>query len=246
MSKELTTMAEQLPADSPVRQQIVLAQIMAKSKMVPSHFFQKPEDLLVAFMAGEPLGLKPFQAAQSFAVINGSPTLYGDSLIAVCQTDPHYEWHKVDYDAKTKTAKATVKRKNADPTEYFYSYQSVERAGLASRPNWQKHPIKMLMNRALAHLMRMQFPAALRGIQSAEEMEDHVYSSTGKEPMKAAEIITESLPATDWEAKIGESQSLEELLTIGDEMSKSGLEATYRSALINVYNDKRKQFEEKK
>ena len=110
MSQELAKLTSGLPPESPIRQQIVVAQIMAKSKMVPQHFWNKPEDLLVAIMAGEPLGLSAFHSAKAFAVIQGTPSLYGDALIAVCQRDPDYEWHTVDYDEETKTA--SFARKN--------------------------------------------------------------------------------------------------------------------------------------
>jgi hypothetical protein len=49
-----------------------LATALAASGMAPRGI-DKPEQIMVAIMAGAELGLAPFQALQSFAVVNGRP-----------------------------------------------------------------------------------------------------------------------------------------------------------------------------
>lgn len=55
-----------------------------------------PEKCFVAIMAGAELGLPPFQALQSFAIINSRPTMYGDALVAVVRTNGFKlrEWYE--------------------------------------------------------------------------------------------------------------------------------------------------------
>ena len=50
---------------------------------------------MVAIMAGAELGFAPFQSLQSFAVVNGRPTLWGDGLVAVVRRNgcTIREWH---------------------------------------------------------------------------------------------------------------------------------------------------------
>lgn len=59
-----------------------VSQAIAASGLAPRGI-DKPEQIMVAIMAGAELGLAPFQSLQSFAVVNGRPTLWGDGLLAV-------------------------------------------------------------------------------------------------------------------------------------------------------------------
>src|SRR6266545_729851 len=58
---------------------IDFAKIMAESTMVPKDYISKPGNIIVAVQYGAEVGLKPFAAMQSIAVINGKPGLYGDA-----------------------------------------------------------------------------------------------------------------------------------------------------------------------
>ncbi|GAM51610.1 hypothetical protein [Mycoavidus cysteinexigens] len=53
------------------------AELMASSSIVPKEFIGKPGNILVAIQWGMELGLKPMQAMQNIAVINGRPSLWG-------------------------------------------------------------------------------------------------------------------------------------------------------------------------
>ena len=50
-----------------------LAEIMAKSDIVPKDYIGKPGNILVAIQWGAEIGLPPLQAMQNLAVINGRP-----------------------------------------------------------------------------------------------------------------------------------------------------------------------------
>src|SRR5580765_7091471 len=56
-----------------------LARMLAESTMVPKDFLGRPGNVFVAMQHGAELGLKPVQALQSIAVINGRPGIYGDA-----------------------------------------------------------------------------------------------------------------------------------------------------------------------
>ena len=64
-------------------QALTFANYLAESEMVPKNFRGKPGDCLIAMQWGYDVGLKPLQALQNIAVINGKPGLYGDPGKAV-------------------------------------------------------------------------------------------------------------------------------------------------------------------
>src|SRR5438094_2447904 len=81
---------------SSLEEAMKLAELMAKSDLVPKDYQNKPGNVLIAVQMGAEVGLAPMQAIQSICVINGRPTLWGDGLLAVVQAHPDYEWHNED------------------------------------------------------------------------------------------------------------------------------------------------------
>jgi hypothetical protein len=56
------------------------AEIAARSQFVPKDYRGHPEDILLAVQLGSEVGLRPLQALQNIAVINGRPAVWGDAL----------------------------------------------------------------------------------------------------------------------------------------------------------------------
>jgi hypothetical protein len=95
---------------------IQASQMISKaSGFCPSAFLGKPEQILCAIQYGIEIGLSPMQALQSIAVINGKPSIYGDGLMALCQSFSECEDIKEEFDHKTMTATCVVKRKGRSP-----------------------------------------------------------------------------------------------------------------------------------
>ena len=53
--------------DSKFNQAVRLAQTLAKSKIVPVHFQNKPEDIFACLALGSELGFQPMQALNSIS-----------------------------------------------------------------------------------------------------------------------------------------------------------------------------------
>jgi hypothetical protein len=70
-----------------------LAQLLAKSALVPEDFRGKPENVLVALQLGAEVGFPPMQALQSIAVINGRPSIWGDGFLALLINSRPYRSH---------------------------------------------------------------------------------------------------------------------------------------------------------
>jgi hypothetical protein len=70
-----------------------LAQLLAKSGLVPEDFRGKPENVLVALQLGAEVGFPPMQALQSIAIINGRPSIWGDGFLALLINSRPYRSH---------------------------------------------------------------------------------------------------------------------------------------------------------
>lgn len=147
-----------------------VSQAIAVSGLAPRGL-EKPEQIMVAIMAGAELGFAPFQSLQSFAVVNGRPTLWGDGLVAVVRRNgcTIREWHDGD------TAHCAVTRPDTGETiERTFSQSDAIKAGLAGKTGpWQQYPQRMRAMRARAWAVRDGCADMLRGFQVAEEVHDY-------------------------------------------------------------------------
>lgn len=150
------------------------AEIMAKSTVIPKGYQQKPGDILVAIQMGQELGLKPMQALQNIAVINGKPSIYGDSCLALVKAHKDFEDMVEEIDSNTMTAKCTIKRKGQSAVVREFSKDDATKAGLWGKVGpWQQYPKRMLQMRARGFALRDAFPDALQGLILVEEAMDY-------------------------------------------------------------------------
>lgn len=167
------------------------AQVAAKSKMVPTAYQNKPEDIMLAIQMGSELGLAPMQSLQGIAVINSRPSVWGDALIGLCRSSAACEdiAEKIEGDGDNRTAYCVAKRKGASPVTGRFSVADAKRANLWGKQGpWAQYPDRMLQMRARAFALRDAFPDVLKGLHVAEEVRDI--------PAKADEFAGPTLDAT--------------------------------------------------
>lgn len=169
----LPTHVSYLSADR-FAQALQVATQIAKTEIVPKQFRDQPAAIVVAWEMGGEIGLSPMASLQNIAVINGRPSLWGDSLPAVCMRHPQWGGMIEVLDEKTMTATCTVHRRDAPaPIERKFSLDDAKVAGLAGKEGpWRNYPKRMLQMRARAFALRDAFPDALRGMHVAEEVID--------------------------------------------------------------------------
>lgn len=150
-----------------------MAELLAKSTLVPNEFRGNPGNVLIAIQMGMEIGLPPMQALQSIAVINGRPSLWGDGMLALVQSSPVFEWID-EPPVANGVATCTVKRKGwPNPVSRTFTLDDAKKAGLWNKTGpWQQYPDRMLRMRARAYALRDVFADVLRGLASAEEMLD--------------------------------------------------------------------------
>jgi hypothetical protein len=172
MSNEITAQPRQFDlSPQTFEQALTFAGYLADSDMVPKDFKGKPGNCLVAIQWGMEIGLKPLQAMQNIAVINGRPSLWGDAVIALVRSSPVCEWV---IETQTDTvATCRVKRKGEPEQERTFSLDDAKAAGLLGKAGpWTQFRKRMMQMRARAFAMRDVFPDVLKGLPVAEEVMD--------------------------------------------------------------------------
>lgn len=168
MEKNLTVNNHSLQAyASDLNAKLQFCKYLLNSALCPKHF-KSEGDVLTCILYGQEIGITPMQALQTLYIVNGIPTLPSAGIKALVITAggrfKTLEWTE-------KTCKLTLQR--GDWIEDFeYTLADAQRAGLASKEVWQKHPKQMLYARASTVLGRNMFADVLKGLQAKEEIED--------------------------------------------------------------------------
>lgn len=204
-----------------------IAQSLSQSNLVPDAYRGRANDCFVAINMGAEIGLEPFQAIQSIAVIEGKPCLYGDGLIGVVRASPLCEWIKETLSEDGKTATCETKRKGEPHTvTATYSMTDAMQAGIDSKYNWKKHPKRMLQMRARSFCLRDAYPDLLKGLGMVEEMVDHEDTpapitnySLPEKPETKPDPVADEVTLAQVERAMHQSDTMEELLKAA-EMAK--------------------------
>lgn len=193
-----------------------LATVFAASgEMVPKTYRDNPNAACMAIMWGMELGISPIQAIQGIAVIGGKPSVWGDLLLALCQTSPKFvdllEVELRDANGVFLGARAIAKRNGREDVVREFTMQMAVDAGLTMKANmpWQLkgYQPRMCQMRARSWALRDQFADALRGIASADEMQDVIEGTftaqasqreraAAAEPMRQPQPKAEPTPAS--------------------------------------------------
>lgn len=152
-----------------------IANYLAKSSLVPKDMQGRPADVFCALQLGMELGVSPMQAIQNIAVINGRPSIWGDLVPGLAKAHPDFEYMKIDQptDKNGLTATVTVKRSGEPEHTVSFSKADAQEAGLWGKAGpWKNYPKRMLVNRARTFAIRDVFPDAMKGLRTAEEMQE--------------------------------------------------------------------------
>lgn len=156
-------------------QALIFADYLAASDMVPKAYRNRPGDCLIAMQWGYEIGLKPLQALQSIATINGKPGLFGDagkalllSLGCIIEEDD------IEIIKQTGKGRCKITRPGRPPTERTFSTNDAERAGLWGKEGpWKTYPYRQMAWRAFWFAARDAASDLLRGLSGAEELADY-------------------------------------------------------------------------
>jgi hypothetical protein len=125
---------------------------------------------------GMAIGLAPTECIDAMAFIRGKITIYGDALVACVKRHPECTGISTVWggDGDEFGATVTVGRRNQADVVVKFTIADAKRAGLwGQRGPWSSYPQRMLQQRARGFAMRDQFPDALMGAITAEEVQDY-------------------------------------------------------------------------
>lgn len=144
-----------------------IAQAMAMSGMFPD--IQKDSaKAFVKIMAGQEMGIPPFQAMSDISIIQGKASAGGNIYASKVKSHPKY-----DYKIKNWTNKGCAieffQIENGKPVSLGVSQfdeNDARQAGLLGKGNWKTYPRNMYFNRAMTAGVRTYTPDALGGINA--------------------------------------------------------------------------------
>ncbi len=152
-----------------------IARMLSESTMVPKDYIGKPGNVLVAMQFGHELGLKPLQAMQSLAVINGKPGLYGDAgkALLLSRGCRIVERDIAGIKEAGYVAECTIHRPGYPPLTRTFAKENAVTAKLWGKEGpWTNYPERQLAWRAFWFAARDAATDILRGIPAAEELRD--------------------------------------------------------------------------
>ncbi len=212
-----------------------LAKDFAKSGMVPKHYENKPEAIVVAWDLGLNLGLGLTQSLQSIYVVNGMPTVWGDAALALVKSSGLLE--SID---ESVPGQCTVKRKGEKAVTVNFSMKEAQDAGLTGKAIWKQYPARMLKMRNRAFALRDVFPDVLKGLSIKEEAEDYkdpypdaIDTKSATAPIR--NVLAETVTSTTETVTNQETGEVTEVVTLTTDEMNEGL------ALMGEIIDLRKE-----
>lgn len=178
MTKELTLSKSGAIAPQNYTEMMQMAELLSKSNMIPNPYKGRPGDIIVAIQLGAEVGLKPIQALQNIACINGTPTIYGDGAVALVRASgllEDFEEKKIGKEGTDSFGFICRAKRKGIPTwiEHTFTIADAKKAGLWGKPGpWTNYPTRMLQWRSRSWVFRDGFADVLKGLLIWEEAID--------------------------------------------------------------------------
>lgn len=167
---------------------------------------ESTEKVFIALQAGAEVGLSPMQSLKNICIINKTPCIWGDALVALVRNSGKCVSieERVEGEGEKMVATCEARRTNGvgviESCSRRFSYQDAKRAALLGKDTYKSYPQRMLAMRARAWCLRDLFADVLAGLGVAEEMQDFpdrpVITSGDDAPLNsldaAAELLTDA------------------------------------------------------
>lgn len=204
------TISAMIPTD--IDQAFRLANAIALSGMTPKAYGNDPNKVFVGILAGAEVGLAPFQALQSIAVINGNPAIWGDGALALVQASGLLEDIEETDDGTTATCRV-VRRGKETPIVRTFSDEDAKRAGLLGKAGpWTQYRPRMRQMRARSWALRDGFADVLKGLHIAEEVRDRPEQPEAPQTMRlSSDMLAQQAGVTVQQAQISHEEPVEQV-----------------------------------
>lgn len=177
----IETTQEALPTTAPsefvnnFRECYKLANVFAKSQLIPSQYQNKPENCVIAIDLANRMNISPMMVMQSLYVVKGKPSWSGQACMSFIRAkyvsvNPVYTGTKGTDTRGCYIKAVTSEGDMIEGTEVTIGMAKAE--GWMSNSKWKNMPELMLAYRAAAFFARVYCPEVLMGIFIEGEAED--------------------------------------------------------------------------
>ncbi len=187
-----------------------VANMFAKSKMIPEHLRGNVADVAICLYSAKMLGVDPLLYMQGSYVVHGKVGIMGQLAITllnvsgVLKGGVHYEFNK----EKTECVAWGIRSDTGARVESsVVSVALAQKMGWMKNQGWISNPELMMRYRSATYLVRTNFPEVLSGMRTVDELED---SSVQEPPMKFVN------PPHDPDTKKSPFEKLKNKLVKGD------------------------------
>lgn len=166
---------------------VKVAEIFAKSKLVPAQFQNNVGDCIIALQMAIRMEVDPFMLMQGMYVVHGRPGIESKLAIALCNNRKVFRGpirYQMEGEGKTRSCTAwAIDRETGDRLEETVNMAIAEREGWTKKAGskWLTIPDLMLKYRAAMWLIRTHCPEVLMGLQSRDELVDSYSHQPGPE-----------------------------------------------------------------
>jgi hypothetical protein len=154
---------------------------------------RKASEAAVILLTGRELGLAPMQSLRGIYVVNGTPVLSADLLVAVVRRSGLCASWRVVESTPERCTISTLRQGESEATTKTWTIADAKRAQVTSKPIWGQYPAQMLRHRCAADLAREVYPDVVLGLYTPEELER-------AEPEREREVVVAEVaqaPAPD-------------------------------------------------
>ncbi len=167
-TQEDTALAHQRDPMADFRAMQEQAKALVKSGFLPKAV-DTAEKAIAIMQTGRELGIGPMQALRCIHIIDGKPVMAAE-LIAGLVLSRHRGALLRVAETTEKECVVTAARSGQEATEYRFTLEDAQRAGLTGKQNWRGYPRAMLRNRAIAEAARGTFPDCTMGLYDPDEL----------------------------------------------------------------------------
>ena len=191
------------------------AEMMARSKMVPKHFQNKPEECLVIIEQAMRWEMSPYAVIQCAAMIHERPMYEGKLVAAVVNSrGPHFGLQgrlRYHYEGTGPLRKVTVSGTLDGKEE---TIEVLLKDAQTSNEHWKKQPDQQLAYHGARVWARRHMPELMLGVYAPEEFD------------RTAAPVADNFTGTTLEAEpVPQGQPRDTARAIGDELPPSATSA---------------------
>lgn len=147
-----------------------MAEVLAKSALMPDALKGKVPDVVVQILAGAELGLAPMASIRGVHIVQGKPLLSADTMVALVLSSGLCDYFSCVEETADKVTYETKRKGSPHPQKVTWSDEDTKLAGLNTKDNWRLHKKQMRRARAKAILARDVYPDVLAGCFDPDEI----------------------------------------------------------------------------